>query len=38
MTSFGKKIFPGELDSVRVNKIHDPVLYRYYLEGIWDIY
>ena len=38
ITSFGKNTFPGERDSVRVNRIHDPVLYRYYLDGTWDIY
>ena len=36
ITSFGKNIFLK--DSVEVNKIHNPVLYRYYLKGNWDIY
>ncbi|MCK5846434.1 MAG: polyamine aminopropyltransferase [Bacteroidales bacterium] len=38
MTSFGKNIYPGKRDSVRINKIHDPVLYKYYLDGNWDLY
>ena len=38
MTSFGKVIYPGRRDSVKVNKIHDPVLYKYYLDGNWDLY
>jgi len=38
MTSFGKDIYAFEVDSVAVNKIHRPVLYRYYLKGNWDLY
>ena len=38
MTSFGKNIYPVEVDSTEVNQIHNPVLYRYYLKGNWDIY
>ncbi|WP_430811523.1 MULTISPECIES: polyamine aminopropyltransferase [unclassified Carboxylicivirga] len=38
ITSFGKAIYPGIDDSVRVNRIHDPVLYKYYLKGNWDLY
>jgi len=38
ITSFGKNIFPIEADSVDINRIHDPVLYKYYLEGNWDLY
>ncbi len=38
VTSFGKKVFPGDEDSVQVNKIHNPVLYKYYLDGKWDLY
>lgn len=38
MTSFGKNVFPVETDSVKINKIHEPVLYRYYLNGNWEIY
>ncbi|MCU4163319.1 polyamine aminopropyltransferase [Carboxylicivirga caseinilyticus] len=38
ITSFGKDIFPGQSDSVKVNRIHDPVLYKYYLKGNWDLY
>ena len=36
ITSFGKNLFLK--DSVEVNKIHNPVLYRYYLKGNWSIY
>ncbi|TLX76114.1 polyamine aminopropyltransferase [Labilibacter sediminis] len=38
ITSFGKDIYPGHNDTVKVNKIHDPVLYKYYLKGNWDLY
>ncbi len=40
MTSFGKNIYPSlpKNDSIEINKVHNPVLYRYYLKGNWDIY
>lgn len=38
ITSFGKDFFPHANDSIRINKIHDPVLYKYYLKGNWDLY
>ncbi len=38
ITSFGKEIYPGQNDSVKINRIQDPVLYRYYLKGNWDLY
>lgn len=38
VTSFGKKVFMDDTISVRVNKIHNPVLYKYYLDGKWDLY
>ncbi len=38
ITAFGKDFFMAENDSIRINTIHDPVLYRYYLDGNWDIY
>jgi spermidine synthase len=38
ITSFGKDYFKQPTDTVRVNKIHDPVLYRYFLNGTWDLY
>ena len=40
ITTFGKKIYPGRNghDTVEVNTIFNPVLYRYYLEGNWDLY
>jgi spermidine synthase len=37
LTSFGKE-FHNTQDTVEVNKIHNPVLYQYYLKGNWDIY
>ncbi|WP_062061950.1 polyamine aminopropyltransferase [Aquimarina longa] len=39
LTSFGKDdFFMKPSDSVEVNKIHNPVLYKYYLKGNWDLY
>ena len=38
ITSFGKDFYPWAKDSVYVNKIHEPVLYKYYLKGNWDLY
>ena len=38
MTSFGKRVFIDDRDSVEVNRIHNPVLYKYYLKGHWDLY
>lgn len=38
MTSFGKNIYLPENDSIEVNQIQHPVLYRYYLKGNWDLY
>ena len=38
ITSFGKKVFPGDNAKVEVNRIHNPVLYKYYLDGKWDLY
>lgn len=38
ITSFGKNYFLDSYDSIKVNKVHDPVLYRYYLKGSWDLY
>jgi spermidine synthase len=36
MISFGKDL--QNADSVEVNTIHNPVLYRYYLDGAWARY
>ncbi len=36
MTSFGKDLIKA--DNVEVNTIHNPVLYRYYLDGTWARY
>jgi spermidine synthase len=38
MTSFGKEVFPVLNQEVEVNTIHNPVLYKYYLHGNWDLY
>lgn len=38
ITSFGKDVYAVDADSVKVNKVNDPVLYRYYLNGNWDLY
>jgi spermidine synthase len=37
ITSFGKEFF-NTTDSIKVNKVHNPVLYKYYLDGNWDLY
>lgn len=37
MTSFGKNVFLKDT-VIEVNKIHNPVLYNYYLNGQWDLY
>ena len=38
MTSFGKDFYNFGDTEIKVNKIHDPVLYKYYLDGRWDVY
>lgn len=38
MSSFGKDIYFEVKDSIEVNHIQNPVLYRYYLKGNWDLY
>lgn len=38
ITSFGKKVFIDDTVKTQVNKIHNPVLYKYYLDGKWDLY
>ena len=38
ITSFGKDLFVEDGKTIEVNKIHNPVLYKYYLEGKWDLY
>jgi spermidine synthase len=37
ITSFGKDFYKSN-DSIEVNRVHNPVLYKYYLKGNWDIY
>ncbi|MFO7863963.1 MAG: polyamine aminopropyltransferase [Salinivirgaceae bacterium] len=38
ITSFGKDFYSKGNVEIKENKIHDPVLYKYYLEGNWDVY
>lgn len=39
LTAFGKDFFkPSETDTVKVNRIHYPVLPQYYTQGHWDKY
>lgn len=39
LTSFGKNSFFNSTDNnIEINKIHNPVLYQYYLNGNWDLY
>lgn len=38
ITSFGKELFEDDTVGIEVNKIHNPVLYKYYLNGNWDVY
>jgi len=39
LVSFGKTVFRSSVEEeVKVNQIHSPVLYKYYLKGRWDLY
>ncbi|MFK7935242.1 MAG: spermidine synthase, partial [Saprospiraceae bacterium] len=39
ITSFGKDYFNNEKsDSISINRVHQPVIHRYYLDGKWDVY
>lgn len=38
ISSFGKPLVPLDSGSVRPNRLHDPVLTRYYREGNWEVY
>lgn len=38
MTSFGKDFTINKKDSIEINTIHNPVLFKYYLNGEWDLY
>lgn len=38
LSSFGKQVFSPTHDNIEVNQIHKPVLYRYYIDGRWDLY
>lgn len=38
ITSFGKDIYFENQELPEINRVHEPVLYRYYLNGNWDLY
>ncbi len=38
ISSFGKQVLNQPVAQIQINQIHDPVLYRYYLKGRWDLY
>lgn len=38
MTSFGKNFTLDPKDSIEINTIHNPVLFKYYMNGEWDLY
>ena len=38
LVSFGKDVLNSPDDHTKINRIHSPVLYKYYLEGRWDLY
>jgi spermidine synthase len=38
MCNFGKNIYEPIQDSIAINQIQNPALYRYYLKGNWDLY
>jgi spermidine synthase len=38
ITSFGKNTYLWKQDTIKVNRIHNPVLYKYYIKGNWDLY
>jgi spermidine synthase len=38
VTSFGKTLFEDDTIGIEINKIHNPVLYKYYLDGKWEFY
>ncbi len=38
ISSFGKQVFANNWEEIKPNRLHDPVLYRYYNAGKWDLY
>ncbi len=38
MSTFGKESIFVKEDTLKTNRIHDPVLYHYFLRGTWDLY
>ncbi|GJM60989.1 polyamine aminopropyltransferase [Persicobacter diffluens] len=38
MMAFGKSVFKEDLSQVKPNYLHHPTLYKYYLDGRWELY
>lgn len=38
ISSFGGKIFDQPTELIEINRLHDPVLFKYYMNGRWDVY
>ena len=38
ISSFGKEMLPRDWTEISINRLHDPVLYKYYNNGRWDLY
>ncbi|MFY0601775.1 MAG: polyamine aminopropyltransferase [Cyclobacteriaceae bacterium] len=38
ISAFGGEVFDKTYTETEVNRLHNPVLYRYYLGGRWDVY
>ena len=38
MTTFGKDITLDPGENIEINSIHNPVLFKYYMKGNWDLY
>jgi len=38
ISSFGKEVLPKNWTEIKTNRLHDPVLYKYYNKGRWDLY
>ena len=38
ISSFGEEVFSSDRRKIDINRLNDPVLFKYYLDGRWDIY
>jgi len=38
ISSFGGTIFDKPAEPIEINRLHDPVLFKYYMNGRWDVY